>query len=162
MATFVTGLDDSSHAARALRWALEEAGRHGARLVVLHAWDWPYGGELGALAAELLRTKEFRDAAPRVLAAMVQAARGPEWPDVEVEERVVEGSPAGALLDAAEGADLLVVGSRGRGGFAGLLLGSVSQQCAEHATCPVVIVPSRQGVRRGGDPAVTRHRLASS
>jgi len=59
---------------------------------------------------------------------------------VEIERRVVEGRPAAVLVNESQGADLLVVGSRGHGGFAGLLLGSVSQQCAHHAACPVVIV----------------------
>ena len=57
-----------------------------------------------------------------------------------IERRVVEGAPATVLVDESRQADLLVVGSRGHGGFAGLLLGSVSQQCAHHAACPVVIV----------------------
>jgi len=64
----------------------------------------------------------------------------PETDTVEIERRVVEGRPAAVLVDESQGADLLVVGSRGHGGFAGLLLGSVSQQCAHHAACPVVIV----------------------
>lgn len=144
MKTFVAGLDDSAHAARALRWALEESRRHGARLVVVHAWDWPYGGELGAQANALLTTVPFPEAAARVLAAMVDAAGAGDFPDVEVEARAVEGPPARALLDAAAGADLLVVGSRGRGGFAGLLLGSVSQQCVQHARCPVAVVPAEE------------------
>jgi nucleotide-binding universal stress UspA family protein len=64
-------------------------------------------------------------------------------PGVHVTTRAGQGPPARTLIDAAAGADLLVVGSRGRGGFAGLLLGSVSQQVVNHAPCPVVVVPSR-------------------
>jgi nucleotide-binding universal stress UspA family protein len=64
---------------------------------------------------------------------------------VEIERRVVEGRAAAVLIDESRGADLLVVGSRGHGGFAGLLLGSVSQQCAPHALCPLVIVPYERG-----------------
>jgi nucleotide-binding universal stress UspA family protein len=62
--------------------------------------------------------------------------------DVKIERRVVEGPAASVLVDESRAADLLVVGSRGHGGFTGLLLGSVSQQCAQHAECPVVIVRS--------------------
>lgn len=141
MKTFVVGIDDSEPAAGALRWALTESRARGARLVVVHAWDWPYVGEFGAFVNDRLVSEGFDQAAAEVLHAMVAAARDPATDDVEVEERVVRGAPAQALLEAAEGADLLIVGSRGRGGFAGLLLGSVSQQCAQHATCPVVIVP---------------------
>jgi len=141
MKTFVVGIDDSEPATGALRWALAESQAHGARLVVVHAWDWPYVGEFGAFVNERLATADFDHAAAEVLHAMVAAARDPATDDVEVEERVVRGAPAQALLEAAAGADLLIVGSRGRGGFTGLLLGSVSQQCAQHATCPVVLVP---------------------
>ncbi len=70
---------------------------------------------------------------------------GDEAAGIHVTRAVVEGTPAPTLLEAAEGADLLVVGSRGRGGFTGLLLGSVSQQCALHAPCPLVIVPPSSG-----------------
>lgn len=66
-------------------------------------------------------------------------------PGVEVEQSVLEGTPAQVLVEAAQGADLLVVGTRGHGGFTGLLLGSVSQQAAHHAPCPVVIVPHPKG-----------------
>ena len=83
-----------------------------------------------------------------------------EFDDVELERRVVEGAPAAGLVDEARGADLLVVGSRGHGGFPGLLLGAVSQQCAQHAACPVVLVHkpekksrSEVGPNRADEPA---------
>jgi nucleotide-binding universal stress UspA family protein len=60
--------------------------------------------------------------------------------DVKIEQRVIQGAPAAVLVEESQDADLLVVGSRGHGGFAQLLLGSVSQQCAQHSECPVVIV----------------------
>jgi nucleotide-binding universal stress UspA family protein len=69
----------------------------------------------------------------------------PDAGDVEIERRVIEGAAAAVLVEESRGADLLVVGSRGHGGFAQLLLGSVSQQCAHHAECPVVIVRPRAG-----------------
>jgi nucleotide-binding universal stress UspA family protein len=79
----------------------------------------------------------IRKAAEELLAeAVSEAAVG----DVTIDQRLVEGPAAGALIEEAKGAQLLVVGSRGHGGFTGLLLGSVSQQCAQHAPCPVVIV----------------------
>jgi nucleotide-binding universal stress UspA family protein len=73
----------------------------------------------------------------------VSEVAGPD-PEVEVETVAVHGSAAHSLVEAAANADLLVVGSRGHGGFAGLLLGSVSQQCAHHAPCPVVIVRAQR------------------
>jgi nucleotide-binding universal stress UspA family protein len=87
------------------------------------------GGELG----------DLRGAAETALAATLQEVV-PDAAEVEIERRVVEGAPAAVLVDESREADLLVVGSRGLGGFSGLLLGSVSQQCAHHAACPVVIV----------------------
>jgi nucleotide-binding universal stress UspA family protein len=81
----------------------------------------------------------FQEAATKVVEmALADAVVGP---DPRVEAAVVEGSAAAAVLEAADKADLVVVGSRGLGGFRGLLLGSVSQQVAQHAPCPVVVVP---------------------
>jgi nucleotide-binding universal stress UspA family protein len=86
--------------------------------------------------------KELRDAAETALDDTLRESI-PETDTVEIERRVVQGRAAAALVNESRGADLLVVGSRGHGGFAGLLLGSVSQQCAHHAACPVVIVHPR-------------------
>ena len=97
MTTFVVGIDESESAAGALRWALAESRAHGARLVVVHAWDWPYVGEFGTFVNERLATENFEDAAAEVLHAMVAAARDPATDDIEVEERVVRASPAQAL-----------------------------------------------------------------
>ena len=87
---------------------------------------------------------EHVEAAARdVLTASVDRARSAD-PELEIVGELVEGRAASSLLEAARDADLLVVGSRGRGGFAGLLLGSVSGQCVHHASCPVVVVPTEQ------------------
>lgn len=134
MGVVVVGVDGSDGSAAALRWAADEARRRGDRLRAVLAWsflDQPLGdfdASYGETAA-----RERLDAA--------LAAAGDHTAGVEVEARVVCDLPARAVLGAADDADLLVVGSRGLGGFRGLLLGSVSQQVAHHAPCPVVIVP---------------------
>jgi nucleotide-binding universal stress UspA family protein len=113
----------------------------------VHAWEYGYinapdlEGSFPVVGADL---KEVRDAAERALEKTLREAHA-ETDSVEIERRVVEGRPARVLVDESRDAELLVVGSRGHGGFAGLLLGSVSQQVAHHASCPVVIVhPSRK------------------
>jgi nucleotide-binding universal stress UspA family protein len=142
MAVIVVGVDHSEGARTALRFALEEAKLRQARLRVVHAWQYGYIGATGvegaypALGGDI---KELRDGAESALEETLRQSI-PETGTVGIERRVVEGRPAAVLVDESEGADLLVVGSRGHGGFTGLLLGSVSQQCAHHATCPVVIV----------------------
>jgi nucleotide-binding universal stress UspA family protein len=141
MSTVVVGVDGSRESRAALRFALEEARLRGARLRVVHAWLVPIaltGGAPPHILPQVL--EELKVDGERLLAeAIAEALEGAE-PPVEIEQRVVEGPAAAVLLRAAEDADLLVVGSRGRGGFTGLLLGSVSQQCAHHAPCPIVIV----------------------
>jgi nucleotide-binding universal stress UspA family protein len=143
MNVIVVGVDYSDGAKAALRFALEEAKLRQAKLRAVHAWQ--FSGHLGAPGLEGSypgfggELEVMRGAAEAEFeAALREFAAG--TPGVEVERRIVEGSPAGVLVEESRGADLLVVGSRGRGGFAGLLLGSVSQQCAQHAACPVVIV----------------------
>jgi nucleotide-binding universal stress UspA family protein len=143
MQRIVVGVDGSENSRRALDWALEEARLRQAHVEVVHAWDAPFvvgfgtapvGGTASVPAA-------YEEEAQRVLDEMTAATdtRDLAFP---IEKIVVRGSAAWALLDVAKGADAIVLGSRGRGGFAGLLLGSVSQQVAQHAHCPVVIVPS--------------------
>ena len=148
----VVGLDGSEPSQRALRWAMREARLRDGRVQVVAAWHWRLPGDDDdpwtfappSSYAELLEGEELeRMAFERLDHAArdaVQRAADAEGVDVPVDVRVVQASAASALLEAARDADLLVVGSRGRGGFAGLLLGSVSQQCSQHAACPVVIV----------------------
>ena len=142
MSTIVVGVDGSPASLEALRWALAEAAARGARLRAVHAWSHPFvTSPLGAVVpaldpgtlAELAGVARGR--LEEALAAAGAAASG-----VQVEPDAVEGGPAEVLLDAAQSAELLVVGSRGLGGFEGLLLGSVSRRCSQHASCPVVIV----------------------
>jgi nucleotide-binding universal stress UspA family protein len=136
MGRIVVGVDGSEGSATALRWALEEAALRHATVDVVHAWVYPYVGE----ASFALSEGEFEAQAQAVLDRSVEQG-GPPPAGVVVNPVLVHGPAAGALIDAAADADLLVLSSRGHGGFVGLLLGSVSQQCVHHAPCPVVIVP---------------------
>jgi nucleotide-binding universal stress UspA family protein len=138
----VVGVDGSESARAALAWALAEARLRRDVVRVVCAWHVPaaaYGAPGfvppvdGGLDASFERAAG--QAMEETLDALADAVEG-----VEVEREIAHGAAAGVLIKAARGADLLVVGSRGRGGFAGLLLGSVSQQSAQHAPCPVVIV----------------------
>ena len=138
----VVGVDGSDGGADALRFALDEARTRGAQLEAVLAWgllDQPGVPE----------EREFdpafnEDRAKARLAEVVVQAVGNE-PGVDISLRAMCDLPVRALLERSTGADLLVVGSRGLGGFRGLLLGSVSQQIAHHATCPIVIVRPRSG-----------------
>jgi nucleotide-binding universal stress UspA family protein len=134
----VVGVDGSPESQRALRWAAAEAGRRRAALNVVHAWMTPY---------PLNPPDYFTDPAPfrtrgaEMLEHAVASLALPEPAPTEVRPVLVQEYPSKALLHAAEGAALLVVGSRGRGGFSGLLLGSVSHNCVQRARCPVVVIP---------------------
>jgi len=145
MSGIVVGVDGSEGASHALEWAAAEARLRGKPLTVLLAWQWPTGVYAGAgwvgITQEMVGDLE-RIAKERLDAACATVA--PALDGVEVKRVVVEGGPAQALMQVAADADLLVVGTRGHGGFVGLLLGSVSQQCAHHSQCPIVIVPPRE------------------
>ena len=131
----VVGVDGSKHSDVALEWAIDEADRHGADLIVLHAWEYPYRmtSEGFAPGPDLAQV----DAAIVIDAAVEQAR---ERMTGGVHRRLVEGGATQSLLAAAEAAGMLVVGSRGRGGFRSMLLGSVAHAVAAHAHCPVVVV----------------------
>lgn len=162
--TVVVGVDGSDSAVAALDWAVAEAtARQAAKLRIVHGFIWPlyrvelgsspYGPEEGGLRAT----------ADEVVAAAVERARAVA-PELAVEGVLHVGGAAAALVDESAGAQLLVVGSRGLGGFTGLLLGSVSSQVAAHADCPVVVVrPSPQGAAdRHGQVVVGVEDLAGS
>jgi len=142
----VVGVDGSDFADAALAWALEEAVVRRDIVRVVHAWQYlPMVAEpMAALPSTPF--DELAKAAEAVAIEAVGRVTGGTEPAAPIELRVVEGPAGTALLDAAVDAELIVVGSRGRGGFAGLLLGSVSQQVTHHARCPVVVLP------RGADP----------
>jgi nucleotide-binding universal stress UspA family protein len=166
----VVGVDGSAGSQAALSWAADEARLRRTRLRAVHAWTFPYpaaggadfvwgypylGGSIDAVLGSDL--DDHYRAAVELLARLIADA-AVERDDLEIERRAVEGPAASVLVHAVAANDLLVVGSRGHGGIAGLLLGSVSQQCAHHAPCPVVIVhaePSagdaRKAAGRAGD-----------
>jgi nucleotide-binding universal stress UspA family protein len=137
METIVVGVDGSDASIRALRWALREARLRGARVRVVHAWSYPQVSTYHEAAH--VSSVPFAEEAAALLDQVVEQAES-DAEGVQVEKKVVEGEAAPALVEAARDASMLVVGSRGLGGFSGLLLGSVSQQCAHHATCNLVIV----------------------
>lgn len=137
----IVGFDGSDHSSVAVDWAAAEAASRGARLTLLAAMVVPVSGVGGRFGAVL---------SPDAVDAMLQSMRdqvdarvtevSARHPGLQVDARVVLGSPAFALVEESEGADLVVVGSRGLGGFTGLLVGSVGTQVATHATCPAVVV----------------------
>ncbi len=138
----IVGVDGSPQSRAALEWAATEAQRDGSDVDAVLA----YGSGLAWIDvgsdAEALIVARSAERAKEALHETIAAAGLPAEARVRVNPIVVEGEPARALVELAEHADLLVVGTRGRGGFAGLLLGSVSQRCAERSPCPVVVVPS--------------------
>jgi nucleotide-binding universal stress UspA family protein len=165
MGTIVVGVDGSAGSDAALRWALAEARLRGSRVRVVHAYELPrvpltdagLGVASGVAAPapptehdEVRRVVE-RDARTLIEGAL-RRADGEAIDGLEIDRVAAQGPPALTLIESARNAELLVLGSRGRGGFLGLLLGSVSQQCAQHPPCPVVILPPAEESGGGGAP----------
>jgi nucleotide-binding universal stress UspA family protein len=135
----VAGVDGSLPSIMALRWAVRQAELTGGTLDAVTAWEFPIAaGGMGWAPVSGIDDTNYYELAAEALSAAVREVSPP--PGVKVNQVVVEGNAAQALLDAAKGADLLVVGNRGHGGFADALIGSVSVRCLHHATCPVVVV----------------------
>lgn len=135
----IVGVDDSPGGRSALRWAAAEAGRVGAVLRVVHGWEIPVapGDETLAMGWDPDLEKAAQEGLERLVAEELDGTS----PRPVIEVSAVLLSASEALISESESASLLVVGSRGRGGFRGLLLGSVSQHCLHHSACPLVIVP---------------------
>jgi nucleotide-binding universal stress UspA family protein len=146
MTSIVVGIDGSDPANEALRWAIAEARLRSAMLTIVHAWEFPT--VVNAWAVEPFIVAGMEEAARAILDGAIAAARH-ENPDLDIEGRLVHGSPAVVLLGAASGADVVVVGARGLGGFAGLMLGSVGRQVAHHSSRPVAIIHPRRADRPG-------------
>jgi nucleotide-binding universal stress UspA family protein len=136
----VAGVDGSDSSLSALRWAIRQAGLTGATVQAVAAWHYPVApGGYGWPPVGAEQSYDFREIAEKTLADAISNVLDP-GNDIHVHAQVIEGNAAQVLIDASAGADLLVVGSRGHGGFAEALLGSVSQHCVHHAPCPVVII----------------------
>lgn len=136
----VVGVDGSRSSKAALAWAVRQAELTDATVEAVIAWQYPiaFAGAPYAPIGSVLET-DFAATAGQVLGETISEVVDASGP-VKVSATAREGNPAQTLLDVAKGADLLVVGSRGHGGFTEALLGSVSQHCVHHAPCPVVIV----------------------
>ena len=142
----VVGVDGSEQSKLALRWAAYLAEPCGATIEAVMAWEYPmsYGFSSGTVV-----NWDMEADYDKGLSSAIDEAFGAERP-FGLRMTVREGNAARVLLDAAEGATMLVVGSRGHGGFTGVLLGSVSSYCTDHATCPVVVI-------RGTQPPPAKH-----
>ena len=131
----VVGIDGSPPSLDALSWAARQAELTAARLEVVMCWEWPssYGWAM-PIPEDFHPEGDIR----RTLQTAVAPVRTAH-PGVGVDARVVRGHPAPILVEASEGADLLVIGNRGHGEFVGMVIGSVSEYCAQHAHCPVLV-----------------------
>jgi nucleotide-binding universal stress UspA family protein len=148
--TIVVGVDGSAPSHEALRWAAAEAELRDAQLVAVHVWTFvpptPIGepGMIPMPAGDYGAQLEAERVAGDAELERAVAEVFPSGPPTGLELRLAEGDAADALVHAAEGADLLVVGSRGRSGIASVLLGSVSRHVVSHARCPVVVVKAAE------------------
>jgi nucleotide-binding universal stress UspA family protein len=138
MDRIVVGVDGSRGSRKALAWAVAEARLRQATVVAVHSWDVPVPAAtpVGAVAAapgDLL--------AQGANAILDDALAAVDTSGLEVQRRVIAGAAATTLVDESAGATLLVVGAAGHGAVVGSLLGSVTQYCVRHASCPVVVMP---------------------
>jgi nucleotide-binding universal stress UspA family protein len=131
----VVGVDGSRHSERALDWAIVEAQRTGDTLHLVAAWLFPMALGYAFTTTVHEVSEAAQDAVDRAAAHVAEVA-----PELTVTGETTEQPPGPALVAASKGAEMLVVGSRGLGGFEGLLLGSVGQYCSRHATCSVVVI----------------------
>ena len=148
MGRIVVGVDGSRHSLVALEWACREAELRQDTLELVSAWSLSAVSSAGA-------SQEVIDILQAAAQDAVETGRqraGQLAPGIEVATRVYRGQPARVLVERAEGADLLVVGSRGLGEFKALILGSLSQACSQHSPVPVVIVRDLEDATKPGGP----------
>lgn len=132
----VVGVDGSPASHAALRWAVHHARMVGGAVEAIYVWDTPSArGWSGPAVDPDFDLEQARERFAQEVRTVFPGEQPPR-----LQEHLVQGDPSEALIQASEGAELLVVGHRGMGGFARAMLGSVSQRCAQHAACPVVVV----------------------
>lgn len=131
----VVGTDGSASSVLALEWAVRQAEFTGCALRIVATWEWPAGYGFSAIPEDWRPVEDLE----KVLEPIVAKLRA-EHPNVEISEKFIEGHPAPVLVDESRGASLLVVGSRGLGAFAGMLIGSTSKHCVTSAHCPVAVI----------------------
>ena len=137
--SIVVGVDGSPSSRKALTWAAAEAADHSAELLVLNVWEHTLLPPAGSVSVSERFVPDPSQRTTDDLLQVIKEELGEE-PPVPVLAQVRQGRPAKVLIDESASADLLVVGQRGHGGFAGLVLGSVSQHVAAYAKCPVTVV----------------------
>lgn len=135
----LVGVDGSRGSRKALTWAAAEAAEHGADLIVLWVWEHAFPPPAGGGSVPAGAVPDMGEATTEELVSLIKEELG-DSPPVLAQPLVKRGRPAEVLIEESSGADLLVVGTRGLGGFAGLVLGSVSQHVAAYAQCPVTVV----------------------
>lgn len=140
--TVIVGHDGSTTANLALAWSLDYAARCDARIRVIRGWSISTAPRPASMKGGYVPPiEDFEEAVVQALRAdAAPVAAAGQGAAVEVTYESFRGAPANGLIEASEDADLLVVGARGLGGFKGLALGSVSDQCVRHSHCPVVVV----------------------
>lgn len=132
----VVGVDGSVSSVRALEWAARQAELTGDVLEVITSWEWPANyGWTPPVPEDWDPQADMANLLDEILDRLRQA-----HPNVTLRPRIVRGHPAPVLIEASRGAELLVVGCRGHGEFAGMLIGSISEHCVTHAHCPVLVV----------------------
>jgi nucleotide-binding universal stress UspA family protein len=131
----VVGVDGSVPSKAALTWAISQAKLTGAVIEAVIAWDFPAMVGYPMLMSEI----DFEQLATQIVGDAVADVAGGDEP-VKITTRVIQGNPAQVLVEESAGADLLVVGNRGHGGFVEALLGSTGQHCVHHASCPVLVI----------------------
>jgi nucleotide-binding universal stress UspA family protein len=142
VASIVVGIDGTEGSRQALKWAADEARLRGAELRVVHTWDRPYAVP-GPHTQAGRPVPDEEDTEHRLAEELLErelAATGVEVTGVRIEPELVEGPPAKTLLDAAQHADLLVIGSDRRRKLVDIPLGRIGRECVQHSPCPIVIV----------------------